>query len=135
MLASYYASIRNLLKNDSTMQTLLGGEYVYVAHVAQTNQIPCVTLLQNSETTKKRVGYQSSKERENSPVVQLDVWSNKSFLETINVANQIDVLLNDTGIDSEWALVKVGDSDQFEPDTRLYHKTLRYGFVYKVDDS
>lgn len=135
MLASYFTSIRNLLKNDSTLQTLLGGEHVYIAHVAQANQIPSITLLANNETSKKRVGYQNWKLRDMTSVIQMDVWSDESFYEVTIIANRIDVLLNETGVSGTRGWPKVTDSDQFEPENKIYHKTIRYEFTYEVDDT
>lgn len=135
MLADTYANIRNLLKDDTTMQSLLGGEYVYVSYVSQTNQIPSVTILQNNENSTKRTCYNQFKERELSSTVQIDVWSECTVKETVDIANRIDALLMLTGVTNTWGWEKIQDSDTFEDDTRVYHKALRYTFMEKVTDS
>ena len=135
MLASVFASLRNTLKNDATMKTLLGGEYVYVGHVSQTNQIPSVTIIENTETCKKRTGYNANKYRDNESVVQIDVWSKESRLEAVNIANRIDTILVTDSVTDTFGWQKVGDGDMFESDTRIYHKALRYSFWYEIDDN
>ena len=135
MLASIFAEIRNTLKNDSTIQTLLGGEYVYVAHVSQTNQIPSITLTGSTERCKKRPGYNTDLHRDNESVVQVDVWSKKSVLETLNIANRCDTILVTDSVGGTYGWQKISDSDIFEDDTRLYHKAMRYSFGYVIDDS
>ena len=63
MLKSVYTGIRNLLKEDSTIQTLLGGKSVFIAHVSQAKVIPSITILENTERSKKRVSYDQFKEK------------------------------------------------------------------------
>lgn len=135
MLSSVYASIRNLLKADATILSLLGGDYVYVTHKSTVNQIPCITLIQNNENSKKRVSYDVFKVRENRAVIQIDVWSKLSYLEVITIANRIDELLVSNTVSDTWGWEKISDSDQFETENRIYHKSIRYEFLYKITDT
>lgn len=133
MIESVYTGIRNLLKADTTILSLLGGAYVYIADIAQANQIPSITILQNSERSKKRTGYDYFKVRDNHPVVQIDCWSKKSRLETVKLANKIDELLVADSVANTRSWEKISDPDLFERDTRIWHKALRYSFSYTVE--
>lgn len=136
MKESIYKAIRDLLKGDSTLQTLLGGEYVFIAQVAQTNQIPSITILAQPEKIKKRVCYDEFKVRDCHPTVQIDCWSKKSRLETVKLMDRIDVLLVADSIADTWGWERIGGgNDMFEPDTQIYHIPLHYLFHYKVTDS
>ena len=133
MKESIYKAIRDLLKGDSTLQTLLGGQYVYIAHVAQTNQIPSITILAQSEKIKKRLSYSRFHARDAYPHVQIDCWSKKSRLETVQLMDRIDELLISDGITGTQSWERIGGgNDMFEQDTKIYHIPLHYLFHYKV---
>lgn len=135
MLSSVYGAVRNLLNADATMLSLLGGSYVYVANKSSVNQIPCITIIQNTENSKKRVSYDLFKVRDNRAVIQIDIWSKLSFLEVITVANRVDELLIPNTVSDTWGWEKISDSDQFEEENRIYHKSVRYEFSYKITDT
>lgn len=128
-------AVRDLLKDDSTIQTLLGGGYVFVAEIMQAKQFPSITLRLTGEGSKKRVSYDIFKKRDNTPLIQIDVWSKKSREETYNIADRIDKLLVADSVNGTRSWIKVSDIDMFEPDMRVYHKPLRYSFAYTLDDS
>lgn len=135
MTKTILKAVRDLLKDDSTLQTLLGGAYVFMAEIMQTKTFPSVTLRLTSESSKKRVSYDTFKKRDNTPLIQIDVWSKKSRLETYNIADRIDKLLIADSVSGTHGWNKVSDSDMFEPDINVYHKPLRYSFAYVIDDS
>lgn len=136
MEESVYIGIRNILKGDSTIQTLLGGQYVSIAHVAETNQIPSITILAQPEKIKKRLCYNEFKVRDCHPTVQIDCWSKKSRLETVKLMNRVDRLLIADGVADTWGWERIGGgNDMFEPDKRIYHIPLHYLFHYKITDS
>ena len=136
MKESIYKSIRTLLKDDGELQAILGGGYVFIAHIAQANQIPSVTILAQSGTSKKRLCYDTFKIREDHPIVQIDCWSKKSTLETVKMMDRIDELLVDgSDIADTWGWERIsGGNAMFEPDTRIHHIPLRYRFSYKTTD-
>lgn len=136
MIESIYKSIRTLLKDDGELQTLLGGAYVFISHVSQTNQIPSVTILAQSGIGKKRLCYDAFKIREDHPTVQIDCWSKKSRLETVKMMDRIDELLVDgSDVIDTWGWERIGGgNDMFEPDMRIYHIPLHYRFKYKITD-
>lgn len=136
MIESIYTGIRNLLKGDSEIQTLLGGQYIFIAHVAQTNQIPSITILDDGTASKKRTSYNEFKVRDETPSVRIDVWSRKSRLETVKLADRIDELLIADAVADTWGWEKISSGrDMFERDTGIYHKSLVYRFSYKITDS
>jgi len=136
MIESIYTGIRNLLKADETILSLLGGAYVYIAHVSQTNQIPSITILDDGTASKKRTSYNVFKVREEMPSVRIDVWSKKSRLETVKLADRVDELLVADSVADTWGWNRISSGrDIFEPDTRVYHKSLVYRFAYKITDS
>ena len=135
MTKTILKAVRDLLKDDSTLQTLLGGAYVYMAEIMQTKQYPSVTLRLTSEGSKKRVSYDTIKKRDNTPLIQIDVWSKKSRLETYNITDRIDKLLVADSVSGTRSWIKVSDGDMFEPDINVFHKPLRYSFAYTIDDS
>lgn len=134
MIESIYKSIRTLLKDDGELQAILGGPYVYVSHVSQTNQIPSVTILEQSGTSKKRTCYDIFSIREDHPTVQIDCWSKRSRLETVKMADRIDKLLIADNIINTWGWERISSRDMFEFDTGIYHIPLRYRFAYKILD-
>ncbi len=126
--------VRDTLLADSELTTLLGGNYVFMAEIAQAKQFPSVTLRLTSEGSKKRTSYGTFKKRDNTPLIQIDVWSKKSRLETYNIADAIDELLVSDSVSDTRSWIKTSDADMFEPDTRIYHKPLRYSFAYTLTD-
>jgi len=135
MIESIYTGIRNLLKEDNEIQTLLGGQYVYISYIMQAKQYPSITILENTERSKKRTSYNHFKVRQNKSIIQIDCWSKKSRLETVKLANRIDELLVSDGVAFTWGWEKISDGDLFEFDINVYHKPLRYSFSYSVTDS
>jgi len=135
MLESIYVGIRDLLKEDGPIKEILGGEYVYVAHVSQTNQIPSITILDDGTGSKKRTCYDTFKVRDNIATVRIDVWSKKSRLETVKLADRIDELLVANSVAGTWGWERVSSGhDMFDQDKRVYHKPLIYSFAYKITD-
>jgi len=135
MIESVYIGIRDLIKEDGIIEDLLGGKYVYVANIAQTNQIPSITILDDGTASKKRTCYDMFKERDDTATVRIDVWSKKSRLETVKIADRIDELLIADGVANTrgWNRVSSG-RDMFVQDLRAYHKPLIYNFAYKIID-
>ena len=136
MIESVYIGIRNLLKADATILSLLGGAYVDIANIAETNQIPSITILDDGTGGKKRTCYDTFKVRDETPSVRIDIWSKKSRLETVKLADRIDELLVADGVADTWGWEKISSGrDMFEKDTGIYHKSLVYRFSYKITDS
>lgn len=134
MTKTILKAIRDLLKDDGALQVLLGGEYVYMAEIMQAKQFPSVTLRLTSEHSKKRICYNQFEKRDNNAIIQIDIWSKKSRLETYNIADIIDELLIQDTVSDTRSWIKISDGDMFEHDTQIYHKPLRYSFAYTLTD-
>lgn len=135
MIESVYTGIRNLLKEDGPIKEILGGEYVYVAHVAQTNQIPSITILDDGTGSKKRTSYDTFKVRDDTATVRIDVWSKKSRLETVKLVDIIDELLVSGEVANTYGWERISSGgDMFVEDKRAYHKSIIYRFAYKITD-
>jgi len=135
MTRTVLKEVRDTLLADSELTTLLGGNYVYLAEIMQVKIFPSVTLRLATGSSKKRVGYNTFKRRDNEETLQIDCWSKKSRLETYNIADRIDKLLVADSVTGTYGWIKVSDGDMFEQDTRIYHKPVRYSFAYVLDDS
>lgn len=135
MTKTVLKEVRDTLLADSTLTTLLGGNYVFVAEIMQAKTFPSITLRLTSEGSKKRVSYDTFKKRDNTPIIQCDIWSKKSREETYNIADRLDKLLVADTVSGTQSWIKISDGDMFEQDTRIYHKPIRYSFAYVLDDS
>ena len=135
MTKTVLKEVRDTLLADSTLTTLLGGNYVFVAEIMQAKTFPSITLRLTSEGSKKRVSYGTFKKRDNTPMLQCDIWSKKSREETYDITDRLDKLLVANTVSGTQSWIKVSDGDMFEEDTRIYHKPVRYSFAYVIDDS
>ena len=130
-------AVIDALKADSSLVTLLGSaNNITMAHISQTGVFPGVTVMQNTESSKKRVGYNAVHTRDQYPVIQIDCWTKKSMQEAYQIADLVDIVCVSDGIgNTTLGWQKVSDSDQFEEDVHVYHKALRYSFQYAITDS
>ena len=88
------------------------------------------------------MGYNTSKIRDNDPVVQVDLWAS-SQSETFPctgedldlVADRVDaILLGISPVTGTYLWEKKTESSQFEDDTGIFHAARRYAFRYSVID-
>lgn len=141
MNSSVMEGILDGLNGDALILEYLGGAHVFRGWINQDTIIPCITVIENNENSKPRVGYAISGHRDNSSTIQIDIWISKSHegfpctnddLDVI--AQRIDEFLFHTGVTNTHLWDKVSTSEQFEPDTGLFHKALRYSFRYNLQD-
>jgi hypothetical protein len=136
------------LRADTTLTGWLGGTtHIFRARKIAPADLPCVTLLVNNEASRGRVGYDHSKHRDSSPLIQLDVWVSatqgdfpQSDDDTDIIAARVDkdILLPESPLTaitgtSCWNRV-TESSPQFEDDTEIWHDALRYAFNYTLQD-
>jgi len=133
MKLTIFALVRNTLKNDAPLQGYLGGAYVYRRHPAQVPKVPSVTIDENNERSKPRVGYTTHRTRDLSPTIQVDVWVPSSGEDLDRIAYRVDELLL-PGVTGTRAWERISSSDQYDEDLKAYHKALRYSFEYSVTD-
>lgn len=123
------------LNASTTLKAIIGA--TNPVKMSQSNKVavfPSVTFFENSETGKKMVGYNSSKNRWHDNVLQIDIFSKTSWEQTMEMEEIVDKILiaNITGTIS-W--IKIYQNNLFEEDTNLYHKVIRYSFKYLITDT
>lgn len=63
-------------------------------------------------------------------MVQIDIWSRNSFLETVNIYERIITLLEYQTIDKDTAHIfwdRLGSAvDQYESDRRIFHRAMTF---------
>jgi hypothetical protein len=130
-------TIITILKADATLTTLLGGQYIYPGYLSQALGLPCVTVTENTESSKKRVGYVNQKTRDQTAVIQVDalVSGGSSAAADAVMARVERVLVSDTVTDTHgWEKIGSGAPEYDEP-TRAYHVMARFRFEYITTDS
>ena len=135
MTKAIIKAVRDAMLAHTTLTTALGGNYIYFSEIMQTNQIPSITMRINTESSYKRVGYNASKKRDNSATLQCDIWSKSSRQQTYEIADILEALLMGENVTNTRCWTKTSDSDQYEADTEIYHKALRFTFDYTITDS
>lgn len=144
MKAAVFQAILTKLTSDATLVSRLGGALVYRRQTDRIGHIPSITISENTEASVPRVGYRTIRMRDNSPVLQVDIWvsgddesSPNSGEDADLIAERVDELLLDasspvTGT-QQWA--RTSSSQQFEDDVRVWHNALRYSFQYSITDA
>lgn len=135
MTTAIIKAIRTALLADSAITTLLGGDYVFMSEIMQTNQFPSITIKLSSESSKRRVGYFAIKKRDNDGTLACDIWSKRSRYQVYQIADRLDILLIGADVSDTRLWMKVSDTDMYESDTKIYHKVVRYSFEYTITDS
>lgn len=116
---------------------------MYRSHGVQPAHIPSVTLLENNESSKLRVGYNSHRNRDNSPTLQVDVWidTNQETAPCTGedadmIAEQIDEILFAPGaVAGTYGWSRNSSTTQNDADIGGIHIARRYSFKYKLTDS
>jgi len=135
MTKTIIKAVRDTLVGDGDLTTALGGNYIYMSEIMQAKQFPSITLRLNSEGSKNRVGYMSSKKRDNNPILQCDIWSKSSRQKTYEIADILDEILMSWAVTNTRCWIKVSDGDMYESDTGIFHKPIRYSFEYTITDT
>lgn len=148
MISAVFQAILDKLNDDATLQAYFSTTFfAYRAKSYAPFVVPSITLMENNEKSKARVGYTTTaKIRDNSPTIQVDVWvssADESFPCTGEdadlIANRIDELLLDADTPTTGTMAgtwqKTSSSQQFEDDTRIWHNALRYSFKYSKTDT
>lgn len=142
MRADVFAAIRDALLADTTLTGLLGGSYIYRARGVQPAHIPSITLLENNESSKLRVGYNTFRTRDQSPTLQVDIWidTNQETAPCTGedadmIAEQIDEILFAPGaVTGTYGWSRISSSTQHDEDIGGIHIARRYSFAYQTTD-
>lgn len=138
-----FSAVLDLLKENADLQVLLGGPYVYRAHGVQPAHIPSVTLLENNESSKLRAGYNTHRNRDNSPTLQVDIWIDTNQEtppctgeDADSIAEQIDeILFAPDAVAGAYGWTRNSSTTQDDTDIGGIHIARRYSFAYKVTDN
>ena len=142
MNVSVFSAVFDLLRDNTDLQALLGGSYVYRAYGVTPTHIPSVTLLENNESSKLRTGYNSHRNRDNSPTLQVDIWIDTTQEDAPCtgedadlIAEQIDEILFAPGaVAGTYGWTRNSSSTQNDADIGGIHIARRYSFKYKLTD-
>lgn len=145
MKTAIFQAIIDKLRKDATLTGYLGTNKVFRIKNLAPAQIPCITVGENSERSTPRPGYNTTKVRDNTPTIQVDIWvssADESFPctgeDADQIAEQVDkVLLDSTSpvagtLAGSW--VKASSSQQHDYETSIWHNALRFSFQYQVTD-
>lgn len=108
------AEIRTSLLANAQLVTLLEGQRVYQLTAPNADEFPRITFFEidNTDTAfADDIAYAAD------VLVQVDVWSRGS---TSAIAGEVDKAMKELGYS------RTGAPDLYEPDTRIYHKAMRY---------
>jgi hypothetical protein len=138
-----FAALLDVLRDDTDLQALLGGPYVYRAHGVQPAHIPSVTLLENNESSKLRAGYNAYRNRDNSPTLQVDIWIDTNQEDppctgedADMIAETIDeILFAPDAVTGTYGWTRNSSTTQNDADIGGIHIARRYSFSYVLNDS
>ena len=147
MHTTIFAAVVDKLNDDATLQGYFGSTFfAYRAKMAAPAQIPSISVGENTEKSAPRVGSLTTKRRDASPTLQIDIWVSSHSEEfpctgedADTIAERVDELLLTpskavTGtLQGSWS--KVSGSQQHEDDTTIWHNALRYSFQYSLTDT
>lgn len=148
MISAVFQAILDKLNDDATLHAYFSTTFfAYRAKSYAPFVVPSITLMENNEKSKARVGYTTTaKIRDNSPTIQIDVWvcsADESFPCTGEdadlIAERIDQLLLNASSPTTGTMAgtwqKTSSSQQHEEDERIWHNALRYSFQYSTTDT
>lgn len=138
-----FAALLDVLRDDTDLQALLGGPFVYRAHGVQLAHIPSVTLLENNESSKLRAGYNTYRNRDNSPTLQVDIWIDTNQEDSPctgedadMIAEKIDeILFAPAAVAGTHGWSRNSSTTQDDSDIGGIHIALRYSFGYSLTDN
>lgn len=131
------AAIITALKADTTLTSLLGGQYIYPGFLSQGYQAPCVTVIESTESSNKRVGYTHYKHRNSTAVIQVDalVSGGSSANADAVMARVEETLIADT-VDDTHGWEKIGTGvPEYDALMKCFHVMARFRFEYNLTDS
>lgn len=143
MNPTVFAAVLDLLRDNTDLQALLGGPYVYRSHGVTPAHIPSITLLENNESSKLRPGYNSSRKRDSTPTLQVDIWIDTNQEDppctgedADLIAETIDELLfAPDAVPGTYGWNRNSSTTQNDADIGGIHIARRYSFGYSVTDN
>ncbi|MDD1728680.1 MAG: hypothetical protein LUQ50_06380 [Methanospirillum sp.] len=143
MNPTVFSAVLGTLRDNADLQALLGGPYVYRAYGVTPAHIPSITLLENNESSKLRAGYNSFRNRDSSPTLQVDIWINTDKEDSPctgedadMIAEKIDeILFAPDAVAGTYGWTRNSRSTQNDTDIGGIHIAIRYLFGYVVTDT
>ena len=110
--------IFNALKTNQTLKDYgIESKQINVGNVPIISNLPTINFWQVTGTSSSASG----KMCQFREVFSFDIFA-YTVLETENIALEINNILDEM----KYVITMVGNTDQFEEDTKIYHKSLRY---------
>jgi hypothetical protein len=135
MTVAITAAVITALKANTALTTALGGAFVYPRSRQAVSQVPGVYLLTNNERRKRRPGYNIDRKRDNTQILQADIFHAGTAAQVDAVADAVDAALFRANVAGTRSWEGVSRSEQFEDDTGRHHVALRYSFAYTITDT
>lgn len=114
MITDVKTSVRSALLANDALITMLGGERIYQLAAPKADEFPRITFF---EVTNIDRYFADDAPYASEIIIQIDVWSKES---TSNISGEVDRTMKNQGWSRTLAI------DQYEQDTEVYHKSLRY---------
>lgn len=118
--------VRGYLVSSDAVITKVPSEKIKTGWIRSDDQFPCITIVQVGGTDKGSLVYKTSaagsKLRTERPRFQIDIYSQKDRLETIQIADEVVKVMISGGC------VKDSDAEDYNDELNLYRKIQTYSY-------
>ncbi|MBP1907078.1 hypothetical protein J2Z32_003743 [Paenibacillus turicensis] len=114
MITDAKNKVRASLLSNTNLVSILGGQRVYQLVAPKADEFPRITFF---EVDNRDSDFADDVAYASSVTMQIDIWSKGS---TSAIACQVDRTMKE----QDWG--RTLSLDQYEKDTQVYHKVLRY---------
>lgn len=113
----------NLLKNDTALVAALGSSAkIQYAYPNDFNALPIVTYI---ESLNRSTDWYDDMPIAEESTITIDVWS---LASTSTISKLVDTIMSAALYSRDYA------ADVPDPDTKIFHKSLRYRRTFTADD-
>ncbi|TRZ79561.1 hypothetical protein D4R86_05705 [bacterium] len=143
MKTSIFQEILDVLNDNATISGYLGGEFCFRAKMEAPAQIPSITLQETSDKSEPQTCYIAHPTRDNSSIIQIDVWISGNDTDFPNCGEDADTIANEVDkilVGSEVSGTRIGtwkkisSTQQHESNVNVWHNAVRYKFDYTIED-
>jgi len=124
--------IRGFLISSDSILTLVPSENIQTAWIRTEDKYPCITIIQVGGSDIGSLGFKTSpagsKLRTERPRYQVDIYSQISRLETLQIADEVTKTLISGGC------TKDSDIEDMDDEKNVYRKIQTYSFIKFHDD-
>ncbi len=122
--------IVNILITDSTLTAIIPATQIFTGPVDVATEKQAELLLPQINVHVVSEHQRTNPKNVRDTMVQIDIWSRNSLLETVNVYERIITLLEYQIADKNTAHIfweRVGGAvDQYESDRRIFHRSITF---------